>query len=84
MEVTQETTTQEITAAVVQQLRLIDTAAKAEQLGLSEETLNGWRYRDHKAGRSQALPGFPKYFKYGKAIRYLPTIDDSLPPGSAL
>ena len=81
MAATLETTTQEITAAVVQQLRLIDTKTKARQLGVSEETLNGWRYRDHKAGRSQALPGFPKYFKYGKVIRYLPTIDDSIPGG---
>ena len=56
---------------------LIDTRAKARQLGLSEETLQGWRYRDRLAGRKQAQDGFPKYFKYGKSVRYLPSFDDS-------
>jgi hypothetical protein len=77
------TSTAEITTAVIQQLQLIDTKAKAKQLGVSEETLNGWRFRDRREGRAQALPGFPRYFKYGKCVRYLPTIDDSLPGGAA-
>jgi len=59
-------------------IALIDTKAKAKQLGLSEETLQGWRYRDKLAGRTQAQDGYPKYFKYGKSVRYLPTIDDTM------
>ena len=34
------------------------------------QTLANWRYRDRMAGRSGALPGYPQYRRFGRAIRY--------------
>jgi hypothetical protein len=37
---------------------------------VDEQVLANWRYRDKKAGREQALPGYPQYRRFGKAVRY--------------
>jgi len=42
----------------------------AEFYGLHPATLCNWRYRDRKAGRTEAPPGFPKYRYFGGAVRY--------------
>lgn len=38
---------------------------------ISEQTLANWRYQDRLAGRTEALPGYPVYRKFGAAVRYL-------------
>lgn len=38
--------------------------------GLSPQTLINWRYRDRKAGRCEAVPGYPRYKYFGRAVRY--------------
>lgn len=38
--------------------------------GLSQDTLGNWRWRDRRAGRSEAVPGFPVYRRFGRAVRY--------------
>jgi hypothetical protein len=38
--------------------------------GLSRQTLTNWRWRDAKEGRKEALPGFPEYRRFGRAVRY--------------
>lgn len=42
----------------------------ADLHGLSKQTLTNWRYRDRKAGRDQAGPGYPQYRYFGHAVRY--------------
>ena len=37
---------------------------------ISRQTLANWRYRDRKAGRTQAAPGYPIYRHFGEAVRY--------------
>lgn len=37
---------------------------------LSEQTLATWRRQDKLAGRDGAAPGFPRYKRFGRAIRY--------------
>ncbi len=37
---------------------------------LHPATLCNWRFRDRKAGRTEAAPGFPAYRRFGKAVRY--------------
>jgi hypothetical protein len=43
----------------------------ARVAGLHPQTLNNWRYRDKKAGRTEAPPGYPRYRRFGHAVRYL-------------
>jgi len=50
--------------------RWVSEAVYAERHALAKQTLTNWRYRDHLAGRTQALPGFPVYRRFGRAIRY--------------
>jgi hypothetical protein len=35
------------------------------------QTLANWRHQDRKAGLTQARPGYPKYARFGRAVRYL-------------
>ncbi len=42
----------------------------AELHSLSEQTLSNWRFQDRRAGRTEAAPGFPRYLRFGKAVRY--------------
>jgi hypothetical protein len=53
--------------------------------GVDEQVLANWRYRDKKAGRETAMPGYPQYRRFGKAIRYF-VPEDSKPAdrGSAV
>jgi hypothetical protein len=37
---------------------------------ICKQTLTNWRYRDRLAGRAGALPGYPVYRRFGRAIRY--------------
>lgn len=48
----------------------VTAAVYGEFHGIPEETLANWRYRDKLAGRTEALPGFPKYQRFGRAVRY--------------
>ena len=50
--------------------RWIKEAEFASIHGLSRQTLCNWRYRDRKAGRTEALPGYPQYRYFGCAVRY--------------
>ena len=37
---------------------------------LHRQTLCNWRYRDRRAGRDCAEPGYPRYRRFGRAVRY--------------
>ena len=50
--------------------RWIKDAEFARIHGLSRQTLCNWRYRDRKAGLTQAAPGYPQYRYFGRAVRY--------------
>jgi len=50
--------------------RWVTERVYADQYGLSRQTLTNWRYRDLKAGRTEAAPGFPRYKRFGRAVRY--------------
>jgi hypothetical protein len=38
--------------------------------GFTEDVLGNWRYKDKKAKRTEAAPGFPIYKRFGRAVRY--------------
>lgn len=38
--------------------------------GLARQTLCNWRFRDRRAGRDCAGPGYPQYRRFGRAVRY--------------
>jgi len=59
-----------ITELPVMAGRWISERAFANLHGLSKQTLANWRYRDHKAGRAEAGPGYPQYRYFGRAVRY--------------
>lgn len=50
--------------------RWINERLFAELHGLAAQTLCNWRYRDRKAGRTGAAPGYPQYRYFGGAVRY--------------
>jgi hypothetical protein len=50
--------------------RWVTELAYAEHFSLSRQTLINWRYRDSHAGRTEAQPGFPRYRRFGRAVRY--------------
>lgn len=37
---------------------------------LARGTLTNWRFRDRRAGRREAAPGYPRYKYWGTAVRY--------------
>jgi hypothetical protein len=37
---------------------------------ISRQTLCNWRYRDRRAGRCQAMIGYPHYRYFGSTVRY--------------
>src|ERR1035438_447545 len=51
--------------------RWVTEAGYSEIYSISRQTLANWRYRDRCSGRTEAPSGFPKYRRFGKAIRYL-------------
>ena len=56
--------------------RWVTERAYAEWHGLSKQTLTNWRWRDRKAGLSEAAAGYPQYRRFGRAVRYwLPSED---------
>lgn len=50
--------------------RWVTERVYAEYHGLARQTLTNWRYRDRKAGRNHAEPGYPQYSYFGRAVRY--------------
>jgi len=47
------------------------TAERYSQIySISIQTLANWRFKDRRAGRKTARPGFPKYRYFGTAVRY--------------
>ena len=52
-------------------VRWVTEASYSEIYSISRQTLANWRYRDRRSGRTEAPSGFPKYRRFGKAIRYL-------------
>jgi hypothetical protein len=50
--------------------RWITERQYAELTSISKQTLANWRFRDKKAGRSGAAPGFPVYRRFGRSVRY--------------
>lgn len=50
--------------------RWVTEKVYAQVHGLSPQTLCNWRYRDRKAGRDHAEPGYPQYSYFGRAVRY--------------
>jgi hypothetical protein len=71
----------ESTAAQKQLGRWVTERVYAEIYGLNYQTLCNWRYRDRKAGRNCAPPGFPQYRRFGRAVRYW--LESSPVPGLA-
>jgi len=51
--------------------RWVTEARYSEIYSISRQTLANWRYRDRRAGRTEAVLGFPVYRRFGKAVRYL-------------
>jgi len=51
--------------------RWVTEAEYAQYAGLARQTLTNWRHQDRKAGRTEALQGFPRYRRFGRAVRYL-------------
>jgi len=60
----------ESTATTILPGKWVTERAYAEHYGLARQTLANWRHRDLKAGRAEAAPGFPRYKRWGRAIRY--------------
>jgi hypothetical protein len=50
--------------------RWVTAKVYARTYGLTEDTLGNWRWRDRQAGRDEAQPGFPRYRRFGRAVRY--------------
>jgi hypothetical protein len=48
----------------------------AAHFRLARQTLTNWRCADAKAGRAEALPGYPRYRRFGCAVRYWLPDDD--------
>jgi hypothetical protein len=51
--------------------RWVTEGAYSEIYSIPRQSLANWRYRDLRAGRTEALPGYPRYRRFGKAVRYL-------------
>jgi hypothetical protein len=51
-------------------VRWVSEKVFAEIHGLSRQTLTNWRYKDRRAGRSEAPAGFPQYRYFGSTVRY--------------
>jgi hypothetical protein len=48
------------------------TAERYSQIySISVQTLANWRFKDRRAGRTEARPGFPRWRRFGRAVRYL-------------
>ena len=67
VQVSQLTTTQQI---LNQSGIWVTARTYARSRSLTEGTLANWRYRDSRAGRTEAAPGLPKYRRFGRAVRY--------------
>jgi len=50
--------------------RWVTEKTYALAFNLSRQTLANWRFRDRKAGRSEAQADFPQYKRFGRAVRY--------------
>jgi hypothetical protein len=48
----------------------VTEAEYAQKHRLARQTLTNWRFRDRRAGRKQAQPGYPIYRYFGGAVRY--------------
>jgi hypothetical protein len=57
--------------------RWVNERDYAAHFGIARQTLANWRWLDLQAGRSEAAPGFPRYRRFGRAIRYW--LDDGGP-----
>ena len=51
----------------------------SELHNISRQTLANWRFRDRRAGRSGAPPGYPVYRYFGGAVRYFVRSDYDTP-----
>jgi len=71
MQVTTKHSTQTLVSG-----RWITERQYAELHSISRQTLSNWRFRDRRAGRSSASPGYPVYRRFGRAVRYY-LIEDS-------
>jgi hypothetical protein len=59
-----------VDAETLSGVRWVSEKVFAEIHGLSRQTLTNWRYRDRRAGRREAPPGYPQYRYFGSAVRY--------------
>lgn len=50
--------------------RWVTERTYAEIHSLAKGSLANWRFRDRRAGRTEALPGYPRYKYWGTAVRY--------------
>ncbi|MEK7751250.1 MAG: hypothetical protein AAB654_04990 [Acidobacteriota bacterium] len=57
--------------------------AYSELHGISRQTLANWRFRDRKAKRVSAPPGYPAYRYFGAAVRYWLSADLGAPQPEA-
>ena len=58
--------------------RWVTAKLYSEIYNLPVPTLSNWRFHDKKAGRTEAAPGFPKYFRFGRSVRYWVPSDASV------
>lgn len=59
--------------------RWVSEKVFAEIHGLAAQSLTNWRYRDRRAGRTGAGPGYPVYKYFGGAVRYWLPADGGRP-----
>ena len=50
--------------------RWVTERAYAEIHSLARGTLTNWRFLDRRAGRTEALPGYPRYRYFSTSVRY--------------
>jgi len=62
---------------ICQSGRWVTERTYAEIHGLAKATLANWRFRDGRAGRNEAAPGYPRYRRFGRAVRYWLPADSS-------
>jgi hypothetical protein len=63
----QQTNTQDI---IRHSGRWITERQFAEIHSIPKASLANWRFRDRVAQRNEALPGYPRYRRFGRAVRY--------------
>jgi len=51
-------------------IRWITARELARLTGIAEQTLRNWAYLDRRAGCEGGRPGYPRWKRFGKCVRY--------------